>query len=127
MNSATVYSISELAKEFDITTRTIRFYEDKGLLNPSREGQRRIYSGADRVRLKLILRGRRLGFSIDESKELIELYRPEHNNKEQMQKYLAKIREKQSALAMQLNDIKIIQQELQDAEARCVEAMNNYR
>ncbi|WP_086933377.1 MerR family transcriptional regulator [Agarilytica rhodophyticola] len=121
------YTISELANEFDITTRTIRFYEDKGLLQPVREGQKRIYSQADRVRLILILRGRRLGFSIDESKDLIELYNPQHNNQKQLEKYLQKIREKKESLARQLDDIKILQREINDAEKRCLNAMKNLK
>jgi len=70
----TTYSISDLSKEFDITTRSIRFYEDQGLLKPKRRGQTRIYSLKDRVRLKLILRGKRLGFSLAETRRLFELY-----------------------------------------------------
>ena len=68
---AVTYSISELASEFDVTTRTIRFYEEKGLLDPFREGTRRIYGPADRTKLRLILRGKRLGLSLDESAEII--------------------------------------------------------
>ena len=68
------FSISELAREFDVTTRSIRFYEDQGLLNPTRQGQTRIYSRQDRVRLKLTLRGKRLGFSLAEIRELFDLY-----------------------------------------------------
>ena len=67
------FSISELAREFDVTTRSIRFYEDQGLLNPTRQGQHRIYSRQDRVRLKLTLRGKRLGFSLAEIRELFDL------------------------------------------------------
>ena len=67
----TTYTISDLAREFDITTRTIRFYEEAGLLDPHREGQQRIYRDADRVKLKLILRGKRLGFSLAESRDII--------------------------------------------------------
>ena len=70
---STTYTISELAKEFGVTTRTIRFYEDQGLLSPKREGTARVFSGRDRVRLKLALRGKRLGFSIAEIRELFEL------------------------------------------------------
>ena len=73
------YSIRDLADEFDITTRTIRFYEAEGLLSPQREGQTRIYSPQDRVRLKLILRGKRLGLSLAESRELIDMYDPSAN------------------------------------------------
>ena len=68
---ATTYSISELSKEFDVTTRTIRFYEEKGVLSPKRVGTRRIFSVADRLRLALILKGRRLGFSIEEARRTI--------------------------------------------------------
>ena len=70
------YSIRDLADEFDITTRTIRFYEAEGMLQPRREGQTRIYSPQDRVTLKLILRGKRLGLSLAQSRELIEMYAP---------------------------------------------------
>ena len=72
MNDTTTYSIGELARELDVTTRTIRFYEDEGLLAPTRRGQTRIYSSADRVKLKLILRGKRLGFSLAEIKDLLD-------------------------------------------------------
>ena len=68
------YGIAELAGEFGVTTRTVRFYEDKGLLSPARDGQRRIYSPRDRVRLRLIMRGKRLGLSLEEIGELIDLY-----------------------------------------------------
>ena len=74
MTEATTYSISELAAEFDLTTRSIRFYEDQQLLAPTRRGQTRIYSRQDRVQLKLILRGKRLGFSLLEIKELFDLW-----------------------------------------------------
>ena len=74
MEKKATYSISELASEFDVTTRSIRFYEDQGLLAPRRRGQTRIYSRQDRVRLKLILRGKRLGFSLAETKELFDLW-----------------------------------------------------
>ncbi|MBT3425869.1 MAG: MerR family DNA-binding transcriptional regulator, partial [Gammaproteobacteria bacterium] len=73
---ATTYSISELSNEFRITPRTLRFYEEKGLLNPTRNGQTRVYNGSDRVRLELILRGKRLGFSLEESCDIINMYDP---------------------------------------------------
>jgi len=71
---AITYSIGDLSKEFDITTRSIRFYEDQGLLKPTRKGQTRIYKQRDRVRLRLILRGKRLGFSLAETGRIFELY-----------------------------------------------------
>ena len=112
------YSISELAREFDVTTRTIRFYEDKGLLNPARRGQARIYSPEDRVRLKLILRGKRLGFSLDESSEIIDMYDPAHGNVEQLQRLLNAIEQKRAQLGQQLRDIHSLMGELDEAEVR---------
>ena len=86
-----LYSIRDLSRDFDVTTRTLRFYEEKGLLEPERLGQKRLYTAADRVRLKLILRGKRLGFSLDESAELIAMYDPESNNAPQLQALIDKI------------------------------------
>ena len=82
-----IYTITELANEFDVTTRTIRFYEERGLLNPERAGENgsvRRYSNQDRVRLKLILRGKRLGFSLDETGEMIRMYNPAIGNTQQL-------------------------------------------
>lgn len=112
------YSISDLAREFDVTTRTIRFYEDEGLLNPERRGQTRVYSPRDRVLLKLILRGKRLGFSLAECRELFNLYDPEHGNQAQYQLMLDKLAERRRALEQQLHDIRLMQIELDTAEAR---------
>ncbi|SHF74460.1 DNA-binding transcriptional regulator, MerR family [Microbulbifer donghaiensis] len=117
------YSISELAREFDITTRAIRFYEDKGLLSPARRGQTRIYSPEDRVRLKLILRGKRLGFSLDESREIIDMYDPAHGNVEQLQRLLLHIGQKRAQLQQQLRDIESLMGELDDAEGRARAAL----
>ncbi|MEY1661886.1 MerR family transcriptional regulator [Isoalcanivorax beigongshangi] len=122
------YSIGELARELDVTTRTIRFYEDMGLLMPQRRGQTRIYSPADRVKLKLILRGKRLGFSLNESRELIELYNPStDNNVKQLQALLDKIDEKRAQLRQQLHDIEVMQLELDEAERRCKASMKDIR
>jgi DNA-binding transcriptional MerR regulator len=118
-----IYNISELSSEFDITTRTMRFYESEGLLHPAREGQNRVYDEADRVRLKLILRGKRLGLSLAESKELINMYSPDGNNEDQLNSLLAKIRERREALAQQLIDIRAMENELMGAEDRCLEAL----
>ncbi|MFP5429378.1 MAG: MerR family transcriptional regulator [Gammaproteobacteria bacterium] len=112
------YTISELAREFDVTTRTIRFYEDEGLLSPERRGQARVYSARDRVLLKLILRGKRLGFSLAECRELFDLYDPEGGNKAQLQLMLDKLAERRRALEQQLNDIRLMQIELDTAEVR---------
>ncbi|MFE8071723.1 MerR family DNA-binding transcriptional regulator [Marinobacteraceae bacterium S3BR75-40.1] len=117
------YSIRDLATEFDITTRTIRFYEEAGLLDPKREGQTRIYSEADRVKLVLVLRGRRLGFSLAESRDIINMYDPESGNARQLQALLDKIQDRRDQLQQQLDDIAIMQKELDGAEQRCREAL----
>ena len=80
--------IAELAKEFGVTTRTVRFYEDKGLISPTREGQRRIYSPRDRVRLRLIMRGKRLGLTLDEIAELIDLYDADPSEVTQLKQFI---------------------------------------
>ncbi|MBF1801495.1 MerR family transcriptional regulator [Alloalcanivorax profundimaris] len=125
MDTQKTYTIGELARDFDVTTRTIRFYEDQGLLSPRRRGQTRIYSPADRTTLKLILRGKRLGFSLAESRELIFMYRPARDNREQLEALIGKITEKRAQLEQQLTDIRILQGELDDAEARARQAMEN--
>ncbi|MDF3029568.1 MAG: leucine/isovalerate utilization transcriptional regulator LiuR [Moraxellaceae bacterium] len=117
------YSISDLAREFDLTTRTIRFYEDEGMLSPERRGQTRIYSARDRVRLILILRGKRLGFSLAECQELINLYDPEGGNRAQMNLMLDKLKQRREALDQQLRDIRQMQKELDAAEARIQDAL----
>ncbi len=121
---ATEYTISDFADEFDITTRTIRFYEEKGLLMPLRKGNARFYTPADRTKLKLILRGKRLGFTLDESRSIIEMYDHGHDNTDQLLSLLAKIREKKSDLEQQLHDIEVMMIDLGEAEERCLEAID---
>lgn len=116
------YTISDLAREFDITTRTIRFYEDEGLIAPLRQGQNRIYSNKDRVLLKLILRGKRLGFSLSECREMFDLYDPAQGNQLQLQRMLDKITEKRRVLEQQQQDILLMSGELDAVEARILEA-----
>lgn len=110
------YSISDLAQRFEITTRSIRFYESEGLLSPLREGQKRIYNKKDYTTLKLILRGKRLGWSLAESRELIQLYNPKENNQVQYQKVLEKVAESRERLQQQLHDIEVMLQELDEHE-----------
>ena len=117
------YSISELASEFDVTTRTIRFYEEKGLLKPGRDGSRRIYSPADRTRLRLILRGKRLGFSLDESAKIVLMYGSPGNNSKQLEKLIAAIRDKRIALIQQQKDIKVMLADLNYAEDKCLASL----
>lgn len=118
------FSISELAREFDITTRSIRFYEDQGLLNPDREGQTRIYSKQDRVRLKLTLRGKRLGFSLAEIRELFDLYDADKSSRTQLQTMLGLVEEKRETLQQQMEDIRMVLLELDAAEQRCQQALS---
>ena len=123
----TTYSISELAKEFDITTRSIRFYEDQGLLTPQRLGQTRIYSKRDRVRLKLILRGKRLGFSLAETGQLFELYDADKSSVTQLTTMLKLIELKKTELHQQLDDIKVVLMELITVEKRCRDTLTDAR
>ncbi len=111
------YGIAELAREFNITTRTIRFYEDKNLLLPERQGQRRVYSSRDRVRLRLIMRGKRLGFSLDEIREMIDMYDDDPSEIAQLKLFLAKISERKSVLTQQQADIAAILNELDKLES----------
>lgn len=119
MNQITTFSIGELAREFDITTRSIRFYEDQGLLAPARHGQTRLYTNRDKVRLKLILRGKRLGFSLAETKRLFDLYDADSSSESQLHKILELIDEKKVSLKQQLEDIKVLLVELSNLEDRC--------
>src|SRR5574338_55410 len=99
------YTITELAREFDITPRAIRFYEDEGLLTPARAGRARVYSKADRTRLKLTLRGKRLGLSLAEIRELIEMYGGVHDSVPQLQRFLGVLAVRRAALEQQRLDI----------------------
>ena len=114
-----LYSISDLSKEFDVTTRTIRFYEDAGLLTPVRQGRNRLYTIRDRTRLKLILRGKRLGFSLNEIGEMFSLYDSEPGEAAQLNHILDKIAEKICLLERQLEDIESVMQELQEFRYQC--------
>ena len=117
------YTISDLASEFDVTTRTIRFYEEKGFLKPAREGTRRIYSPSDRTKLRLILRGKRLGLSLDESAEIVLMYGSRRNNRKQLEKLLARIQEKQVELKSQQQDLEFMLLDLRNAEDKCLKAL----
>jgi DNA-binding transcriptional MerR regulator len=117
------YSISELSKAFDVTPRAIRFYEDQGLLSPVREGTRRVYQEKDRVRLRLILRGKRLGFPLSEIKEIFDLYDNEMGEKTQLKVLIQKIQERRMRLEQQRNDIEVVLKEMQDVENRAKVAL----
>ncbi len=113
------YSIAELAREFDVTTRTIRFYEDQGLIAPARRGQTRIYRQRDRTRLKLILRGKRLGFSLQEVADIIRLYDEEPGEVGQLNYFLDRIKERRALLDQQREDIEITLSDLAVVERNC--------
>ena len=99
------FSISELAREFDVTPRAIRFYEAEGLLAPRRDGQRRIYTPRDRTRLKLTLRGKRLGLTLSEIRELIDMYEPGRDERPQLERFLAVLESHKASLLQQQSDI----------------------
>ena len=122
--SSISYSIGELAKEFDITTRSIRFYEDQGLILPTRKGQTRIYNQRDKVRLKLILRGKRLGFSLAETGRLFELYDADKSSATQLNTIMDLIAQKKNDLNQQLEDIQAVLIELTGLEKNCQDALN---
>ena len=112
------FSISELAREFDVTPRAIRFYEDQGLLTPRREGQRRIYTPRDRTRLKLTLRGKRLGLTLSEIRELIDMYEPGRDERPQLERFLAVLESHRASLRQQRTDIEAQLAELQTFEKK---------
>lgn len=117
--SERTFSISDLSREFDVTARAIRFYEDKGLIAPMREGQRRIYTPRDRVRLMLILRGKRLGFSLSEIKDILDLYDTDMGESRQLELLLSKIGERRDALVAHRRDIDLTLSELDSLETEC--------
>ncbi len=115
-------TVTQLARELGITARTIRFYEDKGLISPQRAGSTRVYTGRDRARMILILRGKRLGFSLREIKEYLDLYDVDHTQAEQLrvllggvQKRLEDLREQRRALDTTLTELEEVQRMAQDA------------
>lgn len=112
------FSISELAREFDVTPRAIRFYEDQGLLTPRREGQRRVYTARDRTRLKLTLRGKRLGLTLSEIRELIDMYEPGRDERPQLERFLSVLESHKASLLQQRADIEAQLGELDAFEKR---------
>jgi DNA-binding transcriptional MerR regulator len=114
----TEFSISELAREFEVTPRAIRFYEDQGLISPRRNGQRRIYTARDRTRLRLTLRGKRLGLSLSEIRELIDMYEPGQDERPQLERFLAVLESHRTSLLQQRADIEAQLSEIQTFEKR---------
>ena len=110
------FTITDLADEFALTTRAIRFYEDQGLLSPERRGTRRIYSQRERVRLKLVLRGKRLGMSLADISGILDLYDVDHNERPQLMKFMEVLAARRVLLAQQREDIDVVLQEIASIE-----------
>lgn len=121
------YTITDLSTEFGITNRAIRFYEDEGMLMPERIGQARIFHPRDRVRLKLILRGKRLGFTLAEIREIIDMYDAEPGESGQLQLLMDKIAERRAELEMKRRDIEQTLLELEEVEGKCRDRMGQLR
>lgn len=113
------YTISDLAHEFALTTRAIRFYEDEGMLAPERRGRSRVYRERERVRLKLILRGKRLGLALSEIRELLDLYEVGRNERAQLSMFLAMLAERRRRLQQQREDIDAVLAEVDGIEREC--------
>jgi DNA-binding transcriptional MerR regulator len=121
-DAAATFSITELAREFDITPRAIRFYEDHGILAPVRVGPgglRRVYAARDRTRLKLTLRGKRLGLSLTQIRELIDMYESAKDAVPQAKRFLAVLTQHRAALEQQREDIEVTLAEIERHEAEC--------
>ena len=113
------YTISDLAREFALTTRAIRFYEDCGLLTPAREKRTRVYGERERVRLKLILRGKRLGLALAEIGELLDLYEVKRNERAQLTAFLTLLADRRTRLLQQREDIEAVLAEIDGIEREC--------
>lgn len=113
------WTIAELAEDFDVTLRTIRFYEEQGLLHPLREGNRRVFRHGDRVRLELVLRGKRLGFQLNEIKKIVGMYSAEPGEAGQLSYLLDQIEYRRTELEARQRDIDATLAELTELERRC--------
>ena len=118
-DAARTYTITELAQEFDITPRAIRFYEDVCLLMPARDGRNRVYGQRERTRLKLTLRGKRLGLTLQEVKQLVDMYESPSDTAQQLQAFLGVLQSHRGQLEQQLDDIEVTLAEIAQHEARC--------
>jgi DNA-binding transcriptional MerR regulator len=124
---AQTWSIAELAAEYDVTLRTIRFYEDRGLLTPERRRTARVYHPRDKVRLGLILRGKRLGFSLDEIATIVDMYDAEPGEEGQLVYLLDQIKLRRADLEQRRQDIDETLHELAEVEARCQSDLSSLR
>ncbi|MBC7716654.1 MAG: MerR family DNA-binding transcriptional regulator [Pseudorhodobacter sp.] len=119
-HASPTFSISELAQEFDLTTRAIRFYEDSGLLTPARSGRHRVYSARDRTRLKLTLRGKRLGLTLAEVKELVDMYESPRDTQPQLAKFLTVLAAHRAQLEERLSDLHATLDEVRSQEKQAL-------
>ncbi len=120
------YSIAELSREFGVTARAIRFYEDKGLIAPRRVGPRRVYSERDRVRLLLIVRGKRLGFSLNECRDIIDMYDVEPTEAPQLRRLIDTILRRRVLLTERLEDLRQTLRDLDEVEAEARRRMSEH-
>lgn len=121
------YTITELTREFGVSTRTLRFYEDEGLISPVRRGRTRLFRPGDRHLIKQIMRGKRLGFSIAEIREIIQMYREEPGEAGQMRAIIARVDEKRAELRQKRKDIEDTLAELDQVEENCVNRLAELR
>jgi DNA-binding transcriptional MerR regulator len=119
------FTIADLADEFALTTRAIRFYEDQGLLSPERRGTRRIYGQRERVRLKLVLRGKRLGMSLAEIADILDLYQADNSERSQLEKFLEVLGSRRNLLEQQREDIDVVLEEISTIERDCRRRLKN--
>ena len=119
-----LYTVNQLAEELGITPRTLRFYEQEGLLSPARVGNNRVYSKRDRARMKLILRGKRLGFSLSEIGDYLDLYDADPKQDNQLRHLLAQVRRRLALLERQRMDIETTVDELRDIEEQTLTELN---
>lgn len=124
-DKATIFSISDLSREFGITPRTIRYYEDQGILSPQREGMTRVFTRRDRTRLKMALRGKRLGLSLAEIKDLINMYATPRDAAPQLLKCLNIMDQRRAALKQQREDIEAMLAEIDVFQAVCKEHLGD--
>ena len=121
--SSSTYTISDLAKEFEVTPRALRLYEESGLLEPKRDGQKRVYSERDRVRLRLIIRGKRIGCSLAEVKELFDMYDSSPGEAGQIKRLLEKLEERKQALELQRSELALSLADIEQIEQRALETL----
>lgn len=121
--SESTFTITELSREFDVTPRTIRYYEDQGLLFPERSGLQRVYAKRDRTRLKLALRGKRLGLSLSEIKSMIAMYDTAQDQEGQLVEFLSALAHRRAALEQQREDIEALLAEISGFEQQCRELL----